>query len=324
MSLNRPPTTVLDYETEIRQKGYSMLGFRTKPYVIACIPAYNEEKRIARVILLAQKHVNKVIVCDDGSTDLTGKIARRLGAETIVHKRNLGYGASLRSLFNRARKMDADVMVTLDADGQHNPEDIPKLVKPILDGEADIVIGSRFLDSKSKNNVPGYRRNGIKLITNVTKAVSFNHITDAQSGYRAYGKKALSLVEPADYGMGASAELLLKAKEQSLSAVEVPVLINYDEDSNSHNPILHGIGVILSTVKYLSIRRPLFFYGLPGSLAITIAMAFWVWVLQVFTLTRELPIGVTLVAVFTTVAGLVLLTTSVLLWVLVSVLREKA
>jgi len=294
-----------------------------KPFVVACIPAFNEEGTIAKVVISAQKCVGKVVVCDDGSSDLTGEIARRLGAEVIRHDSNMGYGASLRSLFNKVIELNADVMVTLDADGQHNPEDIPMLVKPILDGEADMVIGSRFLDEKSESNIPSYRRKGIKMITNMAKAISFDNITDAQSGYRAYSMKALSLVHPVEYGMGASTEILLKAKEHALSVVEVPVFVDY-KYSHTHNPLAHALGVVLSMVKCLSIRRPLFFYGLPGILALTIAMGFWVWCLQIFSATRTLPTNMTLVAVFMTVAGLVLLTTAVLLWVLIAVLREKA
>jgi len=127
-----------------------------KPYIVACIPAYNEGLTIAKVILKARKHVDKVIVCDDGSTDMTAEIAEALGAEVIRHKRNMGYGAAIGSLFRRAREIGADVMVTLDADGQHDPDYIPRLIKPIIKGEADIVIGSRFLGGDVE--VPTYRR----------------------------------------------------------------------------------------------------------------------------------------------------------------------
>jgi len=136
--------------------------------VVAGIPAYNEERSIARVIVKAMNYVDRVIVYDDGSTDMTGEIAERLGAEVIRHERNLGYGAALASLFRRAREADADVLVVLDADGQHNPDDIPRLVKPVLDGESDIVCGSRFLSEE--NDMPSYRRWGINRIT---KLVSF-------------------------------------------------------------------------------------------------------------------------------------------------------
>ncbi|MEM4234770.1 MAG: glycosyltransferase family 2 protein, partial [Candidatus Methanomethylicaceae archaeon] len=115
------------------------------PLVIACIPAYNEERNIASVLLKTMKYVDKVIVCDDGSLDMTGEIAERLGAEVIRHERNMGYGAALRSLFKRSAELDPDVMVTIDADSQHNPEDIKRLTDPVLKGEADIVIGSRLL-----------------------------------------------------------------------------------------------------------------------------------------------------------------------------------
>jgi len=115
-----------------------------KPFIIACIPAYNEEATIAKVIIQTQKYVDKIIVCDDGSSDLTGLIAERLGAEVIRHERNLGKGAALRSLFKKAKELKAEIIVTLDADFQHDAADIPKLIKPILDGEADVVVGSRY------------------------------------------------------------------------------------------------------------------------------------------------------------------------------------
>ena len=300
-----------------------MTGLVEKPFVIACIPAFDEEKSIAGVVLLAQRYVDKVIVCDDGSSDLTGEIAGRLGAEVICHDGNIGYGGSLRSLFRKARELNADFVVTLDADGQHDPGGIPSLVKPVLDGKADIVIGSRFLDEKSMKKLPDYRRRGIGLITKIAKSGSFEHITDAQSGYRAYNKKALSLIDPTELGMGASTEILIKAKEHGLSVAEVPVLIDYDKESNTYNPLSHGVGVVLSTVKHLSMQRPLLFYGLPGALAFTIAMGFWVWALQIFAATSSLPTNMTLVAVLMTMVGLVLLTTAAILWVLISVLRGR-
>jgi glycosyltransferase involved in cell wall biosynthesis len=294
-----------------------------EPFIVGCIPAFNEEKNIAAVVVAAQRFVDEVVVCDDGSTDLTGEIAKRLGAVVVRHERNMGYGASLRSLFGKARELDADVVITLDGDGQHNPDAIPQIVKPILDGKADIVVGSRFLDEKSRNIIPGFRRNGIKLITRVTKAASFDNVTDAQSGYRAYSKKALGLISPVEKGMGASTEILLKAKEHELSVSEVPVVVSYGKDSSTHNSVTHGLGVILSTVKYLSIQRPLLFYGVPGVLSSMIALGFWVWAFQIYTDVGSLPTNMTILAVLMTMVGLVLLSTGTILWVIISVLREN-
>jgi len=292
-----------------------------KGLVVACIPAYNEERTIASVVVKAQKYVDKVIVCDDGSTDLTGEIARRLGADVIRHERNMGYGTALSSLFKAARELDASAMVVLDADLQHNPSDIPRLLSPVVKGEADIVIGSRFLEKEV--GVPKYRGLGIRLITNFAKGVSYGEITDAQSGFRAYSRRAINSITPSEQGMGASTEILLKAKEIGLKVVEVPIRISYDvEKPSTHNPLLHGLDVILSTVKHLSIRRPLVFYGVPGFAALVVALFFWVWTLQIFASTRQIVTNIALIALGATLVGLMLLTTAVILWVLISVVRE--
>jgi len=293
-----------------------------KPKIVAAIPALDEEKAIAKVVIKSMMHVDKVIVCDDGSRDMTGEIARRLGAEVIRHDRNMGYGAALASLFERAREMGADVMVTLDADMQHNPEDIPRLVKPILNGEADIVVGSRFLDEGDKE-VPKGRRFGIKVITKLANAASYKELTDAQSGFRAYSRKAIELITPTEQGMGASTEILLRAKEKGLRIKEVPIKVNYDvEKPSTHNPLYHGLDVVLSTVKHISIRHPLLFYGFPGALALVIAIVFWIWTFQIFAATRQVVTNIVLIAIGATIVGLMLLTTAMILWVLVSVIRE--
>ena len=293
-----------------------------KPFIIACIPAFKEEASIAKVIVKALRHVDKVIVCDDGSPDMTAEIAERLGAEVIRHERNMGYGAALASLFKRAREMDADVMVTLDGDGQHDPDDIPRLVEPILNGEADMVIGSRFL-SEALREIPKNRRKGIEFITRLTKRSSYRDMTDAQSGFRAYSRKAIQLITPTEYGMGASTEILLKAKEKGLKIKEIPIKINYAvEKPSTHNPIYHGLDVVLSTIKHLSIRHPLLFYGVPGLIALLVAMAFWIWTFQIFAATRQVVTNIALAAIGATLFGLMLLTTAVILWVLVSLIRE--
>ena len=299
-------------------------GLDRRPLVVACIPAFNEERTIAKVVIEAQKYVDRVIVCDDGSDDMTGEIAERLGAEVIRHERNMGYGAALASLFRRVREISPDVMVVLDADYQHDPNDIPRLVKPILEDGVDIVIGSRFL-SEGSGEVPEYRRVGIRAITKLANRVSYEGITDAQSGFRAYSRRAVQLIMPTELGMGASTEILLKARENDLKVREIPVKINYDvEKPSTHNPLYHGVDVVLSTIKHMSIRHPLIFYGVPGLLAILVAIAFWVWTLQIFAVTRQVVTNIALVAIGATIVGLMLLTTAVLLWVLVSMIREAS
>ncbi len=292
-----------------------------KPYVVACIPAYNEEKTIASVIVKAMRHVDKVIVCDDGSTDLTGEIAEKLGAEVVRHERNMGYGEALHTLFEKAEAEDADIMVTLDSDGQHNPDDIPRVIQPILSGEADIVIGSRFLGEEGRQ-IPRYREFGVKTITRLVGRASYSGLTDAQSGFRAYSRSAVRALKPSEMGMGASTEILVKAYENGLRVKEVPIKISYEGETSTQNPVSHALEVVMSTVKHLSIRRPMLFYGVPGLLAMLVSLFFWLWTLQIFATTRQVSTNITLIALGATMVGLMLLTTAVILWVLVSVVRE--
>jgi len=157
--------------------------------IVIGLPAYNEEKNIAKIILELKKVVDDVIVCDDGSNDLTGPISEKMGAIVIQHKKNQGYGAAIVSIFSKAREMNVDILVTFDADGQHRIEDIKNVINPIKDNLVDIVIGSRFLDDDS--TVPKYRKIGIKTITSISNTVSDLKLTDSQSGFRAYNKKVV-------------------------------------------------------------------------------------------------------------------------------------
>jgi len=218
-----------------------------EPVVVACIPAYNEEDTIGAVVSKALKHVDLVIVCDDGSTDLTGEVAREAGALVIRHAENMGYGAALRTLFNKARAIDPDVMVILDGDGQHDPDDIPDLIEPILSGEADIVVGSRFL---GKTDMPAYRGIGIRLISLVVRLTAYPNIRDAQSGFRAYSRRAIRAIRITERGMGASTEILLKAAYHGLKLKEVPVEVSYAGVVPRMSPWRHGLSVLLVTAKH--------------------------------------------------------------------------
>ncbi|MEM4489000.1 MAG: glycosyltransferase family 2 protein [Desulfurococcaceae archaeon] len=211
----------------------------------------------------------------------------------------------------------------MDADGQHDPSYIPRLVKPILRGEVDIVVGSRFLFRETGEAVPACRRFVIRVTKWLAERAPYRGLTDAQSGFRAYSRRAVPLVRQSEMGMGASVENLLKAERAGLRVAEIPVRVWYGEGTSTHNPLAHGLGVVLSLVKHYSIRRPLFFYGVPGFLALLAGLGFRVWTLQVFAATRQVVTNFALIALGATLIGLILLTTAVILWVLVSILRER-
>ena len=290
--------------------------------IIVGIPAFNEEKNIAVLIIQLKKIADKIIVCNDGSTDLTSKIAEGLGATVINHAKNLGYGAAIRSIFLKSKDLGGDILVTFDADGQHRIEDINRVIKPIINEESDLVIGSRFLD-KSEKEVPQYRKVGIKIITKVTNATIKKQLTDSQSGFRAYSKKVLNELNPSELGMGISTEILIKASAKNFRISEVPIKITYNGDTSTHNPISHGSSVLLSTIKFTSIEHPLKFYGIPSMIFFAIGLFFVYFSAQYYAEIGRLNTNLTLVAAGTMLIAVVLLITSILLYSLISVVREK-
>jgi len=290
--------------------------------VIVGIPAFNEEKNIAVSIIQLKKIADKIVVCNDGSTDLTSKIAEELGATVINHEKNLGYGAAIRSIFLKSKDLDGDILVTFDADGQHRIEDIDKVINPIINGKSDLVIGSRFLD-ENKKEVPSYRKVGIKVITKITNATIKKQLTDSQSGFRAYSKKILNELNPAELGMGVSTEILIKASAKNFRISEVPIKIIYEGDTSTHNPISHGSSVLFSTIKFTSIEHPLKFYGIPSVILFGIGLILTYYSVEYYAILGKLNTNLTLVSAGIMLTAVVLSVTGILLYSLISVVREK-
>ena len=290
--------------------------------IIIGIPAFNEEKNIASIITKLMNITDSIIVCNDGSSDLTSEIAEKMGAVVINHEKNLGYGGAIRSIFLKAKELDGDILVTFDADGQHRIEDIGNVTTPIINQEAELVIGSRFLDDSEKE-VPQYRKVGIKVITKITNASIKEKLTDSQSGFRAYSKKVVEELNPSELGMGISTEILIKASSKNFKIVEVPIKILYSGDTSTHNPISHGSSVILSTIKYTSIEHPLKFYGIPSVIFFIVGLSFTYLSAQYYAEIGRLNTNLTIVAAGTILIAVVLLITSILLYSLVSVVRER-
>lgn len=295
-----------------------------RPFVVVGIPAFNEEKTIAKVVLKALRFADKVVVCDDGSTDMTGEIAEKLGAEVIRHDRNLGYGAAIQSLFRRARELNADVLVTLDGDGQHDPCEIPNVVKPIVEGSADVVIGSRLVDECRAYTMPWYRRAGIKFITKMVNNGTRRPLKDAQSGFRAYSHEAIKKLSLTENGMGVSVEILVDADKKGLKIVEVPVSCSYskDLDKSTRNPVSHGVDVVMSLIRLVVEERPLLFLGVPGIISLFLGTFFGVWMLQIYALERHIVTNLALASIAFTFIGLFALFTAVTLYA-ISRLTQK-
>lgn len=289
--------------------------------IVVGIPAYNEGKNIAEILVELKKLYQNIIVCDDGSKDLTAEIAEGLGAIVIKHDRNLGYGSAIKSIFLKAEEIKADVLITFDADGQHRIKDIGNVLEPIKENIADMVIGSRFLDNIQ--DIPKYRKVGIKAITGLTNISGGTKITDSQSGFRAYNKKILENIKLTESGMGISTEILIKTQKAGFRISEVPITVLYNGDTSTHNPVSHGISVIFSTIKFTFIERPLTFYGIPGIILFSIGLFFIVWTLQIFSETRQITTNIALIGIGSVMIGILFLMTSTILYTVVSVVREK-
>jgi len=284
------------------------------------IPAFNEEKNIAKIIVKLKKIYDEIIVCNDGSADLTGEIAENLGAIVINHKQNLGYGAGINSIIKKSKEIDTDILVTFDADGQHKVEDVKKVIEPIKNGDADLVIGSRFL-SKTKEKIPEYRKIGINIITKVTNAGLKKKITDSQSGFRAYSKDLISKLDISDMGMGISTEILIKTNSLGFRITEIPITILYEGKTSTHNPISHGTSVLFSTIKYTSIEHPLKFYGIPSLIFFVIGLSFTFLSIDYYMEVGRINPNVTIIAAGTTAIAVILLVASVLFYSLATIVE---
>ena len=208
----------------------------------AILPAYNEEIAIGSLILSARRYVDEIIVVDDGSRDNTSEIAKLAGAKVIRHLSNKGKGTALKTGFKAVN--GHDIIITMDSDGQHNPDEIPKLIAPIVNGEADIVNGSRYLNGNGKET-PSYRRIGQTILDKATTIGSGLDITDSQSGFRAFARHTIPAFRfnSSDYSI--ESEMIMDAAKTGLHIKEVEIGVRYDVGSSTKNPVSHGFGVLM-------------------------------------------------------------------------------
>jgi glycosyltransferase involved in cell wall biosynthesis len=286
--------------------------------IVVCIPAYNEEKSIASVIVRARKYSDNIIVCDDGSEDMTGEIASSLGALVIRHERNMGKGAALRDMLELAKSYEASAVVTIDADMQHNPDEIPKVAKPVLEGEADIVIGSRKMDG----NAPKSRIFGNRLLDEITSAKAGKEIRDTQSGFRAYSKRAMDMLSFKARGMAIESQTLIDASRLGLRITSVAVSTTYYGVKRKRNPVSQFSSVLDYIASRTVVESPFLYLGIPGLVLIILGIIAGIRVVNIFLLTHLIAVGTGLIAVGLVIVGTIMLATSVILKFM-KVLSEK-
>jgi len=289
--------------------------------VVVGIPAFNEELTIAKVIVRSRRHADKVVVVDDGSSDDTGPISRSLGAVVVRHEKNLGKGAALRDCFEWAKRNAADVLVTLDGDDQHDATKIPLLIDALESNSADVALGGRQI---MPPDMPRIRWIGVRALNLVTRVKVNGRIVDAQSGFRAYSRRAIDVLAPAEIGMAADSEILMNAHRLGMRIVEVPISMRYTGlDTSTHHPVAQALDVFFGFLKFISISHPLAFYGGFGLCALVVSTAFGLMTIDYYQRWGRVITNLALVSVASGILGFLSIFTGLILFTLITVARTR-
>jgi glycosyltransferase involved in cell wall biosynthesis len=282
--------------------------------VMVGIPCYNEEVAIGSLVIRASQYADQVVVLDDGSTDKTAEVARLAGALVLGHDVNMGKGAALRDLFQYAAQSGFDIIVIIDGDGQHNPDDIPKLVDPLLRDEADVVNGSRYL-SGEVGGTPRYRRFGQVVLDKVIHWRLNGDITisDTQSGFRAFSMKIAPFFKFNSDRLTIDSEMLMDAASAQLRIKEVDVGVRYDVGRSSKHPVSHGFEVLTGVLRSIEFNRPLLAFTAPGLILVAVAAGLAVFVIQAYFVVGRVVIGPTLLMLLLMLIGTFLVFTGIIL-----------
>ncbi len=296
-------------------------GRETAPQKITLIlPAYNKEISIGSIILLSKNYADHIIVVDDGSSDRTAAIARKAGAKVIVHERNTGKGGALKTGFAAAE--GADIIVTMDSDGQHPPSEIPKLVAPILKGEADMVNGSHYLNGHA-TDTPAYRRFGQILLDKATVMNSGFKITDSQSGFRAFSASVTDIIRFNAQGIAIESEMLADAGRSGLRVAKVEIGVRYDVDCSTISPVKHGLGVLLKVLKDVEFNKPFFYLTSLGFVFGMSGLIMDAKFVQEFSMGKGRYFEPTILMVLLIVVGSFMALTGILLYSVSSILKDS-
>lgn len=289
--------------------------------IVAIMPAYNEERFIGSVVLKSLQYVERVIVVDDGSSDATAAIAKAAGATVIVHECNQGKGGALNTGFREVQNLDADVVVLIDADGQHLPDEIPLVVGPILSGQADICIGSRYIEKTSE--VPTHRVYGHRVFNLITSTAAGVRASDSQSGFRAFSIQAVQQIVFSSAGFSVESEMQFLAHDHKFRVAEVPITILYHEKPK-RNVVHHGLHVLNGILWLVGQYRPLLFFGVSGVVIALLGGLGGLYTAFLYGERGELAVGYALISIAVILIGIFTFFTGIMLHSIRGIMLELA
>ena len=253
--------------------------------VLVAIPAHNEDRFIGSLVLKLRAQDYSVVVVDDGSTDTTASVAEAAGATVIGHQWNRGKAAAVQTAFEYARSEGTDVLVLLDGDSQHDPGDVERVVLPIVNGEADMVIGSRFAGVRSR--IPRWRvvgQHALRLATNLGSGLQ---LSDTESGFRAFSRRAIAEMRFRSSGFAIEPETQFNAKQRGWKVMEVPIRVHYDIPLK-RNPVRQGVGQVDAILRLIAQHRPLLFFSVPGIVLLIAGLLLGINVARIYEATQQL------------------------------------
>ena len=295
----------------------------SSPSVMVGIPAYNEERMVGEMVRAANQYANLVVVVNDASLDNTEKSAEEAGALVISHLTNKGYGGAALTIFQTAQKYKPDILILMDADGQHDPADIPRFVSKMLEGY-DVVVGSRFLGAERKDKIPAYRQFGIKMLDKATHIAAKGSvsISDVLCGYRAFSKKAYFQIKYLDTSMHGSSDIIVQLSDLGMKFGEIPVHIRYDlENTSKRGPINMGLELLGGVIQVVVTKRPLLCFGVPGFIMTLIGVILAVQAFDIVASTGVWATTITLVAMMMLIMGMLLMSVALILYSVAQMMR---
>ena len=289
---------------------------------LAVVPCFNEEATVGSIALKAKRHVDKVLVVDDGSVDDTAKIAKAAGATVISHKKNEGKSSAIKTGFRYALAKNFDYVITIDGDGQHNPDEIPIVLGNLMNNGHDISIGLR---SGSDTEMPNWRKVGKRILDYATSLGNGGYVTDSQSGFRAFNKKAVNGLIPKLNGNAFSteSEQLIKAHELGLKVDHTNVTCKYKNlDTSTKNATPHGFSVLSYIIWLVAERRPLLFISVPGFILVLLGLFFGIHILQYYNQTNVFLISYAILVSILLIIGTIAMFMGLILNILPNIIRR--